>query len=280
MAEKLEILKKYFVDGVSKKEISRSLHVSRNTVRAYINEYEQFKNSLTGENYNDYYIINKMLDKPKFNCSKRVKRVLTDEIKAILIEFINNNKNKIISGRSKMIMTAKDMYEELIDKGYQISYPTVVNFVRDFKENNQTHEAYIKQVYAPGEVCEFDWGDVKLNIDGKTITLKMAVFTLAYSNYRFAYLYHNENTFSFVDAHIRFFNHINGVPMTMVYDNMRVAVAKFVGRNEKEATEALKKMSIYYGFNYRFCNIRSGNEKGHVENSVEFIRRKSILGNG
>lgn len=83
---------------------------------------------------------------------------------------------------------------------------------------------------------------------------------------------------SFVDAHIRFFEYIGGVPKCMVYDNMKVAVAKFVGRTEKEATETLKKMSVYYGFNYRFCNIRSGNEKGHVENSVDFIRRKAFSG--
>ena len=31
---------------------------------------------------------------------------------------------------------------------------------------------------------------------------------------------------------------------------------------------------MYYGFNYRFCNARRGNEKGHVEKSVEYIRRK------
>ena len=73
-----------------------------------------------------------------------------------------------------------------------------------------------------------------------------------------------------------FSNISGGVPKCMVYDNMKVAVSKFVGKTEKEATETLKKMSVYYGFNYRFCNIRSGNEKGHVENSVDFVRRKAF----
>lgn len=35
-------------------------------------------------------------------------------------------------------------------------------------------------------------------------------------------------------------------------------------------------LSIYYGFNFRFCNIATGNEKGHVERSVEFVRRKAF----
>lgn len=54
---------------------------------------------------------------------------------------------------------------------------------------------------------------------------------------------------------------------------MKVAVKRFVGRQEKEPTEALLKLSTYYGFAFRFCN---GNEKGHVERSVEYIRRKAF----
>ncbi len=38
----------------------------------------------------------------------------------------------------------------------------------------------------------------------------------------------------------------------MVYDNMKVAVAKFVGHNEKQPTKGLLTLSTYYGFNFRF----------------------------
>jgi hypothetical protein len=53
-------------------------------------------------------------------------------------------------------------------------------------------------------------------------------------------------------------------------------VKNFVGPSEKEPTEALIKLSLYYGFNYRFCNVQAGWEKGHVERSVEYIRRKAF----
>jgi hypothetical protein len=56
---------------------------------------------------------------------------------------------------------------------------------------------------------------------------------------------------------------------------MRVAISKFIER-EKKPTEALLRMATYYSFAYRFCNIRRGNEKGHVERSVEFVRRKAF----
>lgn len=49
-----------------------------------------------------------------------------------------------------------------------------------------------------------------------------------------------------------------------------------MGRNEKEPTDELLKLSLYYKFKFRFCNIYAGNEKGHVERSVEVIRRKAF----
>ena len=38
----------------------------------------------------------------------------------------------------------------------------------------------------------------------------------------------------------------------------------FVG-GDKKPTEALMKMSGFYCFEYRFCNVRAGWEKGHVD---------------
>lgn len=60
----------------------------------------------------------------------------------------------------------------------------------------------------------------------------------------------------------------------MVYDNMRVAIASFVGKTEKIPTEGLLQLSRWYQYQYRFCNTAKGNEKGHVERSVEYVRRK------
>jgi len=57
---------------------------------------------------------------------------------------------------------------------------------------------------------------------------------------------------------------------------MKVAVKSFVGRKEKETTEALLKLSMFYGFDFSFCNTAAGYEKGHVERGVEYIRRKAF----
>ena len=62
----------------------------------------------------------------------------------------------------------------------------------------------------------------------------------------------------------------------MVYDSMKVAVRRFVGYGAKEATAGLLSLSTYCLFRCRFCNVCRGNEKGHVEQSVEYVRRKSF----
>lgn len=104
----------------------------------------------------------------------------------------------------------------------------------------------------------------------------MAVFTTCHGNMRRAWLFSRQDTLAFMESHRNFFRQIQGVPHTMVYDNMRVAVKEFVGPNEKTPTEALNRLWAHYVFNFRFCNARAGWEKGHVERSVEYIRRKAF----
>ena len=83
----------------------------------------------------------------------------------------------------------------------------------------------------------------------------MAAFASSLGNCRFAALYRSQDTAAFQEAHVEFFCFCGGVYHTIVYDNMKVAVAKFVGPTEKEPTEALIQLSSYYGFNYRFCKF-------------------------
>ena len=61
------------------------------------------------------------------------------------------------------------------------------------EEIAKSKEVFIRRHCEPGHEVEFDWSDVKLEIDGKLKSYSLAVFTLAYSNYRFAKLYQSES---------------------------------------------------------------------------------------
>ena len=103
----------------------------------------------------------------------------------------------------------------------------------------------------------------------------MAIFTLPYSNYRFARIYESQAMICLLDVHVEFINHIGFIPKVFTYDNMRTVVKKFIGM-EREITDSMVHLSNYYEFKIRLCQPRKGNEKGHVEQSVDFIRRKAF----
>ena len=99
-------------------------------------------------------------------------------------------------------------------------------------------------------------------------------YDITKSNVSLARVYKSCGMDTFLDSQVKFFNELGGVPHIMVYDNMRNAVKNFTNKNERELTDDLLKLSLYYGFEVRLTNPYSPHEKGHVENSVEKVRRK------
>lgn len=274
MSTKQKIILNRYRDGYSERRIARDLGINRETVRRYLAEYRKAREKLSDASEAEEVLIEEIVKIPKYDSSNRGNKKFTNEISQEVDRLLQANEEKRSRGLHKQVMKKIDILEHLQELGYDIGYTTVCNQIS--KKLVSRKEAFIRQVYNPGDVCEFDWGEVKLEIGGKWQTLYMAVFTPALSNYRYAILFHRQDTAAFLQAHVLFFEHVGGVFHTMVYDNMRVAIRKFVGPSEKEPTEALLKLSTYYQFHFRFCNVASGNEKGHVERSVEFVRRKAF----
>jgi transposase len=273
MDTKQEIIRRYYRENDSERKISRDLQISRKTVKKYLLEYQRVRTISIEENDTEK-LQDYSNEPPAYKSEKRTKRKLICEIEDLIKEQLTENERKKKEGLRKQIKRKIDIHEYILSKGYQIGYTTVCNYIREDKLT--TREAFIKQVYLPGEECEFDWAEVKLNIGGGLSRLYMAVFTSSYSNYRYSDLYKRQDTLAFMESHNDFKTHIGGVFHEMVYDNMRVAVAEFAGRNEKTPTQALVSLSGWFQFRWRFCNVRRGNEKGHVERSVEVIRRKAF----
>ena len=275
LTQKQKIILKH-IDGMSNRSIAKELHMSKDTVNKYVTEYEKQKAELLlmKPEADTEELIQAIVEKPKYNSDNREpKRVTPDMIKAIE-ECLELNEWRRVNGMSKQQMKKIDIHTYLVDKKkFNISYSTVKRLVRSIEDKHK--EAFIRQEYEHGDICEFDWGTVKLDI-GETgyDTYQMAVFTPAKSGYRYSMLFKAQDTPAFQQSHAEFFDYCNGNFKMMVYDNMRVAVKKFVGLHEKEPTKALMELSIYYGFNFRFTNIARGNEKGHVERSVEYVRRR------
>ena len=260
-------------EGLTNREIASLLGIDKNTVNKYVNQYDEELRKLLNENpeMDPQELPPGIIEKPKYNTKNRH---ISDRAKAaipVIRECLLENANKRETGRSKQQMRKIEIYDYLRKKGYQISYSTVRRLIENLEPSR--HEAFIKQEYGPGAQTEFDWGEVKLNIaDTGYLKYQMAVFTSSYGNHRFARLYRTQDTAAFQESHADYFAFCKGVYRKVVYDNMKVAVREFVGPSEKEPTDALLELSAYYGFQFRFCNVKRGNEKGHVERSVDVVR--------
>lgn len=281
--QKRQVLHYHIVYGYGAKRIISTMKregrqvPARNTIRKYIKNYERILKA-QGKAAADEYCSRK----DAFNTPER-KRTKLDKPACDYIEAcLESNARKKAENNRKQCVYLEKVWRELRDvKGYDICYSTVTAYARDYimrkeAENHpKSKECFIRQYHPAGEECQFDWGEVKLVIDGKKIKVRIAVFALPHSNYRRAYLFLRENTLAFLEAHRNFFHDIGRLPRRMVYDNMKVAVRSFTG-TEKEPTEALLRLCNFYELEYRFCNARRGNEKGVVEESVKVIRPEAF----
>lgn len=273
MYTKQEIIINSYREGKSQRSISRELQISRRTVKKYIEEFESYQHNITS---NPEVLSGYLSQPPTYRTTNRSKLKLTREVQSVIDNLLEANEQKKRSGLRKQMLKKCDIYEQINQQGFEIGYTTVCNYIRSKATASSSNEAFIRQVYQPGKECEFDWGEIKIYISGVLTRFQLAVFTASYSNYRYAAIYQRQDTLAFMESHVSFFDHIRGVYDNMVYDNMRVAVSKFVGKHEKEPTQALLQMRGHYHFSHRFCNAYRGNEKGHVERSVEYIRRKAF----
>lgn len=273
MYTKQEIILRSHRDGFSQRQITRDLGISRKTVSKYISQYNLLL--VSGKTASQALSVC-LSEAPTYNSNTRGKIRLTQEVQTAIDLLLEQNQKKRMSGLSKQQLKKIDILASLHGQSFEIGYTTVCNYISGKENVSHNKEAFIRQVYAPGSSCEFDWGEVKLIISGQQRKFQMAVFTSGYSNYRYTLLFDRQDTLAFMESHVAFFSFVGGIYREMVYDNMRVAVAKFVGRHEKEPTRALLNLRAHYQFSHRFCNAYRGNEKGHVERSVEYVRRKAF----
>ena len=266
--------------GMSNRGVARELGIDKKTVNKYWNEYKENIQRLseTTDTNEITQIQEDITSAPKYNSDSRTRRKVTPEFLNALEKILEDEEKKIkVLGTNKQALTKQQIHELLKQQGFSLSYPTVVLEIKRIKSSG--NECFIKQDYDFGDRLEYDFGEVKLVINGVVKRYYIAVLSSPSGNFRWCYLYDNCKKEVFMDSHVRFFEMIGGVWKEVVYDNMRNVVSKFVGKNEKELNEDLVKMSLYYGFEINVTNAFSGNEKGYVEGSVKYLRNKIFAKN-
>lgn len=272
--KKNEIIIKY-KNGLGIKTIARELGISKNTVKSYIRDYEQKLSILSEEtDKSKIAVIQELI------CAKPIRKkfikpqtAFTKDVETRFYELIkiDEDRSKIL-GPNKQTLNASLLHRTLINEGFKVGESTIRNKLKLYKNKNK--ECFIKQHYDYGDRAEYDFHQLKVKIGNEVKIYHQATISLPKSNYVFAMLYKNEKMESFLDSIVHFIAYCGGVFREMVFDNMSNVIKRFIYKGEKELTDDLLKISNYYGFKVNTTNPRSGNEKGHVENSGKTVRRE------
>lgn len=274
-------MKKYEVidlhlKGMSRRQISKFLGISRNTVSKYIDRYEKDVALIVEDNdsHDKRNIIESIVEMSKYDSSNRKAFKYNEDIDSLLDKILadEEKKNERLGPHHKQKLSKSQIHHLIVEAGHNIGLSTISNKINE--KRNKKKEVYIKQEYPFGQRFEYDFGEVKLMINGSYTKGFLAVMTSPASGFRWAYLYHSSKMDVFIDSQVKFFEMVKGTYEEGVYDNMRNVVSKFIGRNEKEINEELIKLALYYGFSINVTNCYSGNEKGTVESAVKWIRNK------
>jgi transposase len=188
------IRREHLDKGKSIKEIARSLHLSRNTVRRIL------RSGKTAFSYE-----REVQPQPRLGA-------WTDELDGLLAA------NAKAPARERLTLIRA--YEELRALGYDGGYDAVRRYARRRGEQHAsaTAEAYIPLTFAPGEAHQFDWSHEIVVMDGVTTTVKVAHVRLAMSRMMFVRAYPRETREMVFDAHDRAFAFFRGACRRGIYE--------------------------------------------------------------
>jgi transposase len=237
------------VEGLSQREAARRFGIHRNTVR-------------------------KMLAfsvPPGYRRTKPPVRPKLDAVTAIIDQILAADQ----TAPPKQRHTAKRIYDRLrVEHGFSGGYTIVKDYVRESRARAQ--EMFVPLSHPPGH-AQVDFGEAVAVIAGERRTIHFFCLDLPHSDACFVKAYPAERTEAFLDGHNAAFGFLGGVPLSILYDNTRLAAARILGDGKRQRTQAFAELQSHYLFRDRFGRPGKGNDKGKVEGLVGYARRNFLV---
>ena len=244
-------IRRRFNSGESQRHIAKCMGISRNTVKKYCEG-----NAVPWER----------------KTPVRTSTVLTEEAVSFITQCLAEDSSEHIR---KQGHTAKRIYDRLVSEtGFSGGESTVRAKVHELKDS--IPKAFIPLQFEMGEAMQVDWGEATVYLSNEKTRINIFCARLCYSCRPFVFAYHKQNEESFLDAFVRIFESMGGVPKKVIFDNGRVAVKDGFGKHAK-AQAGYTQLSAHYSFKAVFCNPAEGHEKGLVEGLVGWARRNTLV---
>ena len=145
-----------------------------------------------------------------------------------------------------------------------------------FAARQRQREMFVTLSHPPGH-AQADFGEALAVIGGVERKIHFLVMDLPHSDACFLKAYPAETTEAFCDAHVAAFAFFGGVPVSILYDNTRIAVARILGDGKRKRTRVFSELVSHYLFEDRFGRPGKGNDKGKVEGMVGYTRRNFMV---
>jgi transposase len=172
------------------------------------------------------------------------------------------------------------LYRELKAQGYEGSYPSLVRFLRPWREEHWSAEtSTVRFETSPGEQAQVDWGSAWVWLGEERVRVHVFTMVLGYSRRIFARGYREEGLASLLDGHAQAFEHFGGRTETILYDNPRtIVLSKDEPSGQVEWNAKFKDRMDFYGVTIRLCRYYRAQTKGKVESGVKYVKRNALAG--
>jgi len=235
----------------SVREIARVTSLSRNTIRKWL------RGPVEGE--------------PRYRRARRPTKLTP--FQETLRAALNTDAHRPKQERR----TARALYAELKQAGYQGGYTRLTDFTRAWRQGegqSVSTNAFVPLSFEQGEAYQFDWSEERLVIGGIYRRVQLAHMKLCASRAFWLVAYPSQGHEMLFDAHTRSFAALGGVARRGIYDNMKTAVDKVKKGKGRIVNARFAVMCAHYLIEADFCNVASGWEKGRVEKNVQDSRRR------
>lgn len=249
MDEVTVIRHRVLVQGVSRRQVARELGVSRNTVRRYLAGAAVGQRAASGR-------------------PKPVLEGVQGRLEALLADA-----PRWTAGKQRL--TARQLWRLVRAEGLAVGETTVKVFVREWKRRRA--EVHVPLVYKPGDLGEVDFFEVWVDVAGKRTKAWMFLLRGMFAGRDFAWLFPRQDQTCFLEGHVRAFEHLGGVYLRLLYDNLRPAVAKVLAGSERQLTTRFAALANHYLFEPCFARPATGHDKGGVEARGKGIRLQHLV---
>ena len=173
--------------------------------------------------------------------------------------------------------SAQQIFQRLREAGYSGSLTLVKDYVHRIRPHPP--EAFLKLDFAAGECAQVDWGEFGTIAVGSTRRrLSFFLMVLCYSRRLYLEFTVSQKMEFFLACHENAFAAFGGVSSRIMVDNLKSAVLQRLIGAAPVFNPKYLDFSRHWGFEISPCNVRSGNEKGRVENAVGYVKKNLLAG--